>query len=132
MRRINRAVTPYQQKQVLNIVKKIINDNEYLNKVKKAVNTQKDIKKKANSKSISKPLVNVNIAKEFAKINPRNVKDIDEFLALAKAVKSNLSGISVSNKLEVKNKNYIINNESIQKYIDDNVKYNIKRRSVKR
>ena len=126
MRNINKAITPSQQKRVLNTVKKIINDNEYLNKVIKANNLAKKVKKDANSKSISKPLVNIDTAKEFAKINPRNVENIDDYIELANAIIGNLKGISVNNKLEVSNKTYGTDNASILKYIEDTLKYNEK------
>ena len=126
MRNINKAITPSQQKRVLNTVKKIINDNEYLNKVTKANNLAKKVKKEANSKAISKPLVNIDTAKQFAKINPRNVENIDDYIELANAIIGNLKGISVNNKLEVSNKTYGTDNESILKYIEDTIKYNEK------
>ena len=126
MRNINKAITPSQQKRVLNTVKKIINDNEYLNKVTRANNLAKRVKKEANSKAISKPLVNIDTAKQFAKINPRSVENIDDYIELANAIIGNLKGISVNNKLEVSNKTYGTDNESILKYIEDTIKYNEK------
>ena len=70
--------------------------------------------------------MNIDTAKQLAKINPRSVENIDDYIELANAIIGNLKGISVNNKLEVSNKTYGTDNASILKYIEDTLKYNEK------
>ena len=119
MQKLNKAVTATQQKNVLNTIKKIINDNDYLIKLNTARSGQKAIAKVIKNKTFSKAKVNITTARAFLKLNPNNVSDIDVYNAIAKAIHGNLKGVTVNTKLEVANKNYNISHEGIQKYIDD-------------
>lgn len=132
MRKMNKAITPTQQKNLLNTVKKIINDNNYLINLNTAKAAQKGIAKSVKNKSFQKTKANITTARAFMKVNPTQVEDLDKYTEVATAIQHNLKGISVVNAKDaetkmydaaVRNKNYLISNNEIEKYIDEQVKY---------
>ncbi len=75
-----------------------MNDAEYSSKVEKANKLQKVIKKKLKGKEAGLS----DAAKEFAKVNPSNVSDIDNYLEKAEAVNKGLTPTRKPSKGDLK------------------------------
>jgi len=87
IKKIN-TVNPNNSNQVddlQNYVEKVFNDADYSDKISKAENVRKQVKKGAKDKNQEATLVE--LAKRFAKINPKNVKDIDAYIEMANKIK---------------------------------------------
>ena len=87
IKKIN-VVNPNSSNQVDDLksyVEKVFNDADYSDKISKADNVRKQVKKGAKDKKQEATLVE--LAKRFAKINPKNVKDIDAYIEMANKIK---------------------------------------------
>ena len=87
IKKIN-TVNPNNSNQVDDLqsyVEKVFNDADYSDKISKADNVRKQVKKGAKDKNQEATLVE--LAKRFAKINPKNVKDIDAYIEMANKIK---------------------------------------------
>jgi hypothetical protein len=73
----------------LNYIQKVVDNADYVDSVKTANTTRKQIKRRMKNKDVDNNLVQA--AKEFAKINPSKVDDIDSYNQLAEKIKEGLS-----------------------------------------
>ena len=83
---------------VIDFTERAMNDAEYSNKLEKANKLQKIIKKKLKGKEAGLS----DAAKEFAKVNPSNVSDIDNYLEKAEAVNKGLTPTRKPSKGDLK------------------------------
>ena len=83
----------------LNYMQKVVDKADYVDAVSKANSTRKQIKRRMKNKDVDNNLVQA--AKEFAKINPSKVDDIDAYNQLAEKIKEGL-GFSMNSKQGVK------------------------------
>ena len=83
---------------VIDFTERAMNDAEYSNKLEKANKLQKAIKKKLKGKEAGLS----DAAKEFAKVNPSNVSDIDNYLEKAEAVNKGLTPTRKPSKGDLK------------------------------
>jgi hypothetical protein len=73
----------------LNYIQKVVDNADYVDSVKTANTTRKQIKRRMKNKDVDNNLVQA--AKEFAKINPSKVDDIDAYNQFAEKIKEGLS-----------------------------------------
>jgi hypothetical protein len=83
----------------LNYMQKVVDNADHVDAVSKANSTRKQIKRRMKNKDVDNNLVQA--AKEFAKINPSKVDDIDAYNQLAEKIKEGLS-FSMNSKQGVK------------------------------
>ncbi len=83
----------------LNYMQKVVDKADHVDAVSKANSTRKQIKRRMKNKDVDNNLVQA--AKEFAKINPSKVDDIDAYNQLAEKIKEGL-GFSINSKQGVK------------------------------
>lgn len=123
LKKLNKAVTPRQISNVINYVKKVIDNNNYDNDIREARSIQKGIKNLLKSKSITRSKVNLDTARDFLKINPNNVSDIDAYKRIASQIKDNLTGLQINKDFEFKNDTYKVSNKETVEYIDNQLKF---------
>jgi hypothetical protein len=105
---------------------KVFNDAEYASKLSEANRVKKDISKLSKNKDKNANLRDM--AKEFVKINPSMVEDIDAYNAMAASIKEAIKGstlrgqnvnfastVNIENASEYINKTLAVQNEAIRK-----------------
>lgn len=118
---------PKMEEKFIEYVEKVINDAEYVAKVYKALENKSRISKRVKSKG-KKQASLVSMGKEFTRINPHLVEDIDKYLSVSEEVlegltNSNLRGgkINIRNTPEIKAINdYTKEQIAIQEEIEKN------------
>jgi len=83
----------------LNYIQKVVDKADHIEAINEANSTRKQIKRRMKNKDVDNNLVQA--AKEFAKINPNKVDDIDAYNQLAAKIKEGL-GFSMNSKQGVK------------------------------
>jgi hypothetical protein len=83
----------------LNYMQKVVDKADHIEAINEANSTRKQIKRRMKNKDVDNNLVQA--AKEFAKINPNKVDDIDAYNQLAAKIKEGL-GFSMNSKQGVK------------------------------